>query len=473
MPRLLESTKIVCTIGPASSKPAVIEKLIKAGMDVARLNFSHGSYNQRKTEIRTIRNKAEKCKKTTAILQDLSGPKVRIGEVENGSCVLRRNSSVILTTDKIRGTTETLSISYKNLPEEVSKRQNIFLNDGIIKLRVEKVSGKNIHCKVLIGGLVSSNKGVNLPDTDLSVPSLTPKDLKDVAFGLKNGVDMVALSFVRKPEDITRLRQVMRKNGRVVPIIAKIEKLEALKRIDKIIAVSDGIMVARGDLGIEISLEDLPLAQKKIIRRSNALGRPVITATQMLESMITNAKPTRAEVTDVANAILDGTDAVMLSGETAVGKYPVEAVRTMAKIARRLEKSLPACTNSHIIGDKEHKVADAICHAVAGMAENLKVKAIVPCTTSGSTARLIARYRPRVPIYAVSPSDDTVRQLALSWGVHPLKVRPYADSDEMVKQTITILKKNRLVKQGDKIILVAGVPVRVAGITNFIQVITV
>ena len=232
-------------------------------------------------------------------------------------------------------------------------------------------------------------------------------------------------------------------------------------------------MVARGDLGIEISLEDLPLAQKKIIRRSNALGKPVITATQMLESMITNAKPTRAEVTDVANAILDGTDAVMLSGETAIGKYPVEAVRMMTKIARRLEKALPSCTESTIIGNEENQVADAICHAVARMAEDLNVEAIVPCTTSGSTARLIARYRPRVPIYAVTPSQDTVRQLALSWGVFPVKVRPYEDSDEMVKETIEVLRRNRLVKKDDRIILVAGIPIRVAGITNFIQIITV
>ena len=289
----------------------------------------------------------------------------------------------------------------------------------------------------------------------------------------QQGVDMVALSFVRKPDDILQLRKFMLKRGRVVPIIAKIEKREALKNIGAIAEVADGIMVARGDLGIEISLEELPMAQKRIINTSNALGKPVITATQMLESMIENARPTRAEVTDVANAILDGTDAVMLSGETAVGKYPIEAVRTMAKIAHKLEKAMAVPTDHRIIGGREDDVADAICLAVATMAEDLKVKAIVPCTTSGSTARMIARYRPRVPIYAVSPSEETVRRLALSWGVHPLKAVKYTDSDEMVKKTIAVLLAQKLVNKGDRIILIAGLPVRAAGITNFIRVITI
>lgn len=473
MARVTESTKIVCTIGPASSKHRVIENLIKAGMDVARLNFSHGSYEEHADMFQIIRTKSAKCKKPVAILQDLSGPKVRIGKIKNNSCFLKRNSKIVLTSENIEGTEKRLSVSYKNLPKEVTKGESIFLNDGAIKLRVEKVAGKSIECSVIIGGDISSNKGVNLPDTNLSVPSLTPKDLKDAAFGMKLGVDMVALSFVRKPDDILQLRKFLKQCGKTVPIIAKIEKREALKNIEAIADVADGIMVARGDLGIEISLEELPIAQKKIIKCSNALGKPVITATQMLESMIGNAKPTRAEVTDVANAILDGTDAVMLSGETAVGRYPVEAVRIMSKIAHKLEKVMPVCADHPIIGGKENDIADAICHAVARMADNLKVKAIVPCTTSGSTARMIARYRPRVPIYAISPSEETVRRLALSWGVHPLKAVQYIDSDEMVQKTTTTLLAKKLVSKGDRIILIAGMPVRASGITNFLRVITI
>ena len=473
MMRLGESTKIVCTIGPASSTAAKLEELIRAGMDVARLNFSHGSYEQHEISIRNIRGRAEKCGRTVAILQDLSGPKVRIGRVKDDQQYLSRNSTVVLTTKDLEGTSERLSISYKNLPKEVSRRESIFINDGAIKLRVEEIKEDDIHCKVIVGGPISSNKGVNLPDTNLKVPSLTKKDLADLSFGIKNGVDLVALSFVRKPDDIQALREEMKKLGRVVPIIAKIEKKEALRRIDRIIAVADGIMVARGDLGIEISLADIPLAQKKIIRASNALGKPVITATQMLESMITNSKPTRAEVTDVANAIIDGTDAVMLSGETAVGKHPIEAVRIMARISRRLEKTLPRISDKPIIGAKDTEVADSICHAVSHMAEDLKVRAIVACTTSGSTARLIARYRPRVPIYAASPSDDTLKRLALSWGVFPISVQTYKDSDEMVSKTMDVIQSRRLAKKGDRVILVAGVPVGTAGVTNFVQIVTV
>ena len=469
---IMIKTKIVCTIGPASSSYEKIEKLIQGGMDVARLNFSHGSHEKHCQVIENIRQASLKTNESVAILQDLGGPKIRIGKIEKGLILLKEGSSFILTNREVPGNEQGVSVTFPSLPQKVKKGDYIFLADGTLELKVKELTSTDIICRIMRGGKLTSNKGINIPNISMDISSLTEKDYQDILFGIKNKVDFIGLSFTRNAEDVLRARKFLKENGAEdISLIAKIEKKEAVNNLKEIIETSDGIMIARGDLGVEIPLENVPLVQKDIIKRCNLLGKPVITATQMLMSMVSSSRPTRAEVTDVANAILDGTDAIMLSEETAVGNYPVEAVETMNKIALRVEKAIDY---EKILSERSLSVKptnpDAISHATCQVALDLKAKAIVTFTLSGSTARMVSRYRPPVPIIAASTQDSTVRKLALSWGVYPFKSDELENTDDMIEKSKKIALKTGLAKSGDKIIITAGIPFKIPGTTNLLKV---
>jgi len=470
----MRRTKIVCTIGPATRFPEIIEELIKRGMDVARLNFSHGNYEEHYLTTRYVREASLKLGRPVALLQDLSGPKIRTGLIQKEPVILKEGSTFVLTNRNVPGNEREVSITYSLLPQKVKEGETILLADGSLELKVEKRTLTDIKCRVITGGELSSNKGINLPTSSLDVPSLTEKDHKDLLFGIEHKVDFIGISFVRKAEDILRVRRILREKRAEISLIAKIEKREALDNIEEIIEVADGIMVARGDLGVEVPLQKVPLIQKEIIKKCNLVGKPVITATQMLESMIENMRPTRAEVTDIANAIFDGTDAIMLSAETAIGKYPLESVRIMDKIARETEGAL---NYEKILKERalsvEPTTPEAISHATCQVAQDLVVKAIITFTFSGSTARRVARYRPGVPIIAASPNEETVRRLALSWGVYPLQSPDLRNTDEMISKSKKIALKTGMVQKGDKIVITAGVPFGIPGTTNLLKVETV
>ncbi len=477
----MKRTKIVCTIGPASSSHKVLKELAEAGMDVVRLNFAHGTHKEHLEVIRNIRRISAELNKPIGILQDLTGPKIRIGSVKKG-IVLKKGFVFTLTTNEIEGDENTASISYQRLPKEINIGDPIFIDDGKIELKVIRHDMVKVICQVVRGGELKSHAGVNLPQTKLSIPSLTPKDIEDLNFGIEEEVDLISLSFVRGVEDIKGLQKLLKetalqpgtglKPGRKIPIIAKIEKKEAVENISEILKMANGIMIARGDLGIETSLAKVPLVQKGAILEANLLGKPVITATQMLESMIEEDIPTRAEVADIANAVFDSTDALMLSAETATGKYPVECVKTMVEIAQAAEQALEY---EAILKDKIElrrlNTTEAIGFATAQMAMDLDVSTIITCTQSGMTARMLAKYRPSVPIIAVSPSLDTVRQLTLVWGVYPIKSEQFDNTDDMLKKAIETAKSLGIFRSGDKIIITGGVPVGVPKTTNFLQVI--
>jgi len=468
----MRKTKIVCTIGPASRIYDVIEKLIKMGMNVARLNFSHGSYKEHLQVIENIRQASLKIGQPIAILQDLGGPKIRIGKIIKESIFLKEGSSFILTNRKVPGDEQEVSLTFPFLPQKVKKGDCIFLADGTLELKVKEFTSTNIICRVVRGGKLTSHQGVNIPNISMDIPSLTEKDYQDILFGIKNKVDFIGLSFIRRAEDVLKVRKILKENkAEEISLIAKIEKKEAVDNLKEIIENSDGVMVARGDLGVEIPLENVPLVQKNIIKKCNFIGKPVITATQMLMSMMSNPRPSRAEVTDVANAILDGTDAIMLSEETAVGNYPLEAVETMNKIALRIEKAIDY---EKILSERSISVkptnADAISHATCQVDLDLKVKAIVIFTFSGSTARMVSRYRPPVPIIAASTQDSTVKKLTLSWGVYPFKTEELADTDDMITRSRKVALETGLVRPGEKIVITAGIPFRVPGSTNLLKV---
>lgn len=465
-------TKIVCTIGPASNSYEKIEKLIQRGMDVARLNFSHGSHEEHYQVIKNIRWTSLKTNKSVAILQDLGGPKIRIGKIEKESIFLKENSSFILTNREVPGDEQEVSVTFPSLPQKVKRGDCIFLADGTLELKVKELTPTDIICRIVRGGKLTSHKGINIPNISMDISSLTEKDYQDILFGIKNRVDFIGLSFIRNAEDILRVKKILKENGAEdISLIAKIEKREAVDNLKEIIEVSDGIMIARGDLGVEIPLENVPLVQKDIIKRCNFVGKPVITATQMLMSMVNVLRPTRAEVTDVANAILDGTDAVMLSEETAVGNYPLEAVETMNRIALRTEKAIDY---KKILSERSLSVKptnpDAISHATCQVAMDLNAKAIVTFTLSGSTARMVSRYRPPVPIIAASTRDSTVRKLALSWGVYPFKSDELENTDDMIEKSKKIALKTGLANLGDKIVITAGIPFKIPGTTNLLKV---
>ena len=459
-------TKIIATIGPASSSSTIIARLIRAGMDAARLNFSHGDRRDHTWRIQLIRNEAAKAGKQIAIIQDLQGPKLRVGAMQNDAVPLKRGDMLTLTTKKVIGTADLVSVTYPRLTKDLKAGDIVLLDDGRLELRVARKDAHGLTCKVIRGGVLKSHKGVNLPGARLSLPSLSRKDKDDLKFGVKQGVDYIALSFVRTAQDILLTRKFVHSLGANIPLIAKIEKPEAIQNLDEIICASDGIMVARGDLGVEMSSEQVPLLQKKIIEACKWAEKPVITATQMLESMIENPQPTRAEASDVANAILDGTDCVMLSGETAMGKHPVQSVSVMTRIAMQIETSLnPWPPDVHISGQDE-----SVAHAACRAAEEQHAQAIVTFTQSGSTALLVSKHRPRMSIIAPTPFDNVARRTSLYWGVTPVILRPKKTTDDMISSVEQLMLKKKLAKPHDLIVITAGVPIGVAGSTNMMKI---
>lgn len=470
----MRRTKIVCTIGPASESVETLVELINAGMNVARLNFSHGDYEEHGVRIKNIREAAKQTGKTVAILLDTKGPEIRTGTFKDGQAELVQGNTVYISMNEVEGTAERFSITYPGLIDDVQVGSKILLDDGLIELQVEEIDRQNKELKTvaLNSGLIKNKKGVNVPNVAVNLPGITDKDAKDIEFGIEQDVDFIAASFVRRPSDILEIKELLEKhNAAHIQIIPKIENQEGVDNIDSILEVSDGLMVARGDLGVEIPAEDVPLVQKKLIRKCNTAGKPVITATQMLDSMQRNPRPTRAEASDVANAIFDGTDAIMLSGETAAGNYPVESVQTMNNIAEKTETALD---HQSILKNRSESVdmtiTDAISQSVTHTAMNLSVSAIITPTESGHTARMIAKYRPKAPIIAVTYSDRVNRQLSLVWGVLPITGEKAGSTDEMLDVAIDLGLQANLLKRGDRVVITAGVPVGETGTTNIMKV---
>ncbi len=469
-------TKIVCTLGPSSNTFDNIEKLYRAGMNVVRINFSHGSHEAHKKTINHVREVAKKHQYSIPVLMDLQGPKIRVGTMKDNGQIIKEGDMITITTEDVEGSGTLIPIDYPNLIDDASEGNQILIDDGLLELKIVKKDTETLRAKVVVGGMLKSRKGVNLPDVDISMSSLTQKDIEDLEFGLKVGVDFVAMSFVRSAKDVQDVISRIRAAGSNASIIAKIEKPEALDVINDIIEESDGIMVARGDLGIEIPSEHVPLAQKKIIEKCRIAGKPVITATQMLDSMINNPRATRAESSDVANAVMDGTDAVMLSGETAAGKYPVEAVKAMNKIIRSVEENSEQLYYSLKYRKpewKEKQVVESLAYSCVTMAENVEAKAISTITHSGNTARRIAKFRPRVPIVAFTESRLVRRQLNLVWGVESVRLEELFDTDSSVKLMEEYLLNNGLVNVNDRVIIATGMPLAKRGHTNMIKISTI
>jgi len=480
----MRRTKIVATVGPASRRPETLERLIQAGVNVFRLNFSHGTHDEHLEVIRAVRDIAARLHRPIALLQDLSGPKIRTGKVKDGEVSLVKGARLAITTDTaVEGTAELISTTYELLPRDVKAGDQILLDDGNLELRVLGVSGGRVDCEVVDGGPLRSNKGMNLPGVMLSTPALTEKDRRDLVFGVQHHVDYVAMSFVRRAEDVLEAKALIKAMGETIPVIAKIEKPQAIENLEAILAATDGVMVARGDLGVEIGTEDVPIAQKRIIAAANAAGRVVITATQMLESMIESPRPTRAEASDVANAILDGTDAVMLSGESAVGKYPVETVETMARIADYTEENGMGSIRPRRADARRTDlppgppgpgtpITRSLTRVASSVAEELGCTMIVAFTESGITARLVSAHRPRVPVVAVTHDDRVYRRLALWWGIVPVKSEFVENSDDLLAAGEARLKARGLVQKGDTILMLSGHSIAAAA-TNMLRVHTV
>ena len=466
----MRRTKIVCTLGPASEEKAVIVNLVRAGMNVARLNMSHSTHQMHEKSIALIREIANELNTPIGILADLQGPKIRVGTLKE-KVILEPGQQFILTTRDVPGNAIAVSVSLKELPESVHKGQVILLDDGLLELVVDEVQNTDIYTTVVRGGELKDHKGINLPNASVKTSSITQKDISDLEFAIKHDVDMVALSFVRSAQDVVQLRSIMEEFGGSIPIISKIEKHEAVTNIDDIIAASYGIMVARGDLGIEIPIEQVPIVQKMIIEKCNQQAKPVITATQMLDSMIRNPIPTRAEATDVANAVFDGTDALMLSGETAFGQYPVEAVATMAKIAQYAEDSVmyKATMEERKIYTRSI-ITDAIALSASESAKTLGADCIITATQSGYTARKISKYKPRIPVLAVTTNKKVMNQLALSYGVVPVEIKHCEDINTLVDEALNICKQKELIHNGDLLIITAGILAGVTGGTNVLRV---
>tara|TARA_Y100001970_G_C14253757_1_gene873633 strand:+ start:3401 stop:5185 length:1785 start_codon:yes stop_codon:yes gene_type:complete len=466
---LKRRTKIVATIGPSTQSKERISSLIKAGATTFRLNFSHGEHDEHAQRIRTIRQVSTELGVHVGILQDLQGPKIRLGRFEEGPVKVNKGDYFLLTTTNINCTKEIANVTYPNLIDEVSEGKRILFDDGRVEMIVDevKVEQKTLRCKVTVGGVLSNNKGVNFPDVQLSVRALTEKDKRDLKFGLEHGVDWIALSFVRNASDMNEIKALIRNHGFSTPVVAKIEKFEAIDTIDQILPLCDGVMVARGDLGVEIPAEEVPLIQKDLIKKSNSLGIPIITATQMLDSMASSPRPTRAEVSDVANAILDGTDAVMLSNETAVGEYPVEAVSTMATIARRIERDYPLkAIESHL----PSTIPNAISAAVSSISRQLEASAIIPLTKSGATAHNVSKFRPPTPILAITSEDTVARRLQLVWGVTPLLIENQPSSSETFSIAMQKSQEIGILKEGDIVVQTAGTLTGISGSTDLIKV---
>ncbi|HEY0479567.1 MAG TPA: pyruvate kinase [Kofleriaceae bacterium] len=466
MPR----AKIVCTLGPASSTPERIGELIESGMSVARLNFSHGTHDDHARMLQIVRTEADRRGKAIAALLDLQGPKIRIGKLAAGQIELKPGAALTLTTEEVVGDERRVSTTYQGLPRDVKVGDQILLDDGYLSLAVTHVHEHDVDTVVVTGGILKNNKGINLPGVDVSAPALSEKDRTDIGFALRHGVDYVALSFVRRPEDVIEAKRLLTVDQVSIPVIAKIEKPQALERLGDIIDVSDGIMVARGDLGVELGPEKVPLWQKRIIEETNKRGKIVITATQMLESMITQPRPTRAEASDVANAVLDASDALMLSGETASGLYPVEAVRTMARIIEEIERSAYYRANVEIPEIQLAVSANAIAHAAMTAARAMRLKTIVAVSESGGAARLISEYRPDANILALTTNEVSFRRLAMIWGVTPVLISPAATTEELIDRVEATMIERNLALPGENVLITMAVPVGAGMQTNMLKI---
>lgn len=468
----MRRTKIVCTLGPTSEEPEILKAMLRAGMNVARMNFSHGNHEEHARRIETVRQASRECKIPVAILLDTKGPEIRVRTFVNGQVTLVQGQIFTLTPQEVEGDETRVAITYKQLARDVKVGARVLIDDGLIEMKVQEIKdGGDVICQVINGGVISNRKSINLPGSPVSLPSMSEQDKADIIFGIEQKVDLIAASFIRTANDVLAIRRLLEEHSASIPIIAKIENQQGLDNIDAILKVADGLMVARGDLGVEIPPEEVPLAQKDMIARCNRLGKPVITATQMLDSMIRNPRPTRAEATDVANAIFDGTDALMLSGETAMGKYPLEAVSTMARLAERTEEALDCdsfLARHANIG--RQSVTDALSYACRQTSKQLGAAAIITSTESGHTARMVSKYRPLAPIIAVTPREDMLRRLLLTWGVFPLLGNKSENTDQMIHESITTSLNQGLIKNGDLVVITAGVPVGVPGTTNLLKV---
>lgn len=471
----MKKTKIVCTLGPSTDSDAVLSKMIDLGMNVARFNFSHGTYEEHERRFTQLKKVAEKSDRPVAVLLDTKGPEIRVKQFKDGKVKVTHGNTFTFTTRDVEGTNEVVSVTYDKFPQDVVEGMDILVDDGLIAMEVVSKNDTDVVCKILNDGTISNNKGVNIPGAHLTMPFISEKDRSDIIFGIKLGVDFIAASFTRSARDILAVKEILRENNAThIQIIAKIENLEGVENIDEIIDIADGIMIARGDMGVEIPSEEVPILQKMIIKKMNAAGKKVITATQMLDSMIKNPRPTRAETTDVANAIYDGTSAVMLSGETAAGAYPIESVEMMAKIVRRTEKAMDY---KNLFEDRRNSVqantTDAIARATCATAHDLNAKAIIAVTKSGQTARVIAKFRPAVPIIACTTSETAYRQLSLAWGAHPILIEEEHETFVLLEHAVATVKEAGFVEEGDTVVITAGIPLGISGTTNLIKVHTV
>ncbi|TDF97543.1 pyruvate kinase [Paenibacillus piri] len=469
---MLRKTKIMCTMGPACDSVETLKALIGAGMNSARMNMAHGDLDDHRGRIQRVRQAARELGATVSILLDIKGPEIRTGVLEQPSYELRTGETLILTTEQIKGTAQRISVSYSELTKDVAVGSRILLDDGLIELHAEAIDGTEIHCRIINGGIIKSRKGVNLPGIHTSLPGVTERDVQHILFGIEQDVDIIAASFVRKASDILEIRRLLDEGGAShIQIISKIENQEGVENLDEILEASDGLMVARGDLGVEIPIEDVPIIQKQMIQKSNAVGKPVITATHMLDSMQVNPRPTRAEASDVANAVYDGTDVLMLSGETAAGKYPLESVKTMAAIAANIESTL---SYTEMLQKKaalhKNNITEVISQAAVGASLDLEAAAIITPTVSGFTSRMVSKYRPKAPIIAVASDERVQRKLCLFWGVFPVKGIPVQSTDEMFATSIQSALESGLIRSGELAVVSAGVPVGQSGSTNLIKI---
>lgn len=470
----MRKTKIICTIGPACENVGTLKEMMKVGMNVARFNFSHGTHEEQQRKLELVKQARKELGTTVATMLDTKGPEIRLIDIEGGSATLKEGKELILTTEEVMGSEKRVSITYKNLVKDLKPGDTVLIDDGLIELCVEKIEGTEIYCKVVNGGPISNHKGVNVPGVHLTMPYVSKVDLDDVIFGCKLGFDFLAASFVRCKEDILELRKILEEHGSHMQIIAKIENMEGIRNLDGIIEVSDGIMVARGDMGVEIPFSEVPILQKRMIKKAVMAGKHVITATQMLESMIHNPRPTRAEATDVANAIYDGTTGIMLSGESAAGQYPVEAVRTMAELAERTERDIDYKSRMRRYEDECSNCDDitqSLSRAVCSIAMEIGAAAIMPVTLSGSTARQVSRYKPDCEIIGCAVKARVCRQMNLYWGVTPLEIAEAENTDELFEIAVETALKKGYIKKGDKVVITAGIPLGVSGKTNMIKVI--
>ena len=471
----MRKTKIICTMGPSTEKGDTLKQLVLAGMNVARMNFSHGDFEEHGGRLAKLKEIRKETGRPVAALLDTKGPEIRLGDFETGKIELQKGQDFTLTARDIMGNQNEVSITYKQLPKDVKAGSSILLDDGLIGLEVKEVAGDDIHCVVLNGGPVSNHKGVNVPGTDLSMEYLSEKDKADIIWGAQNDVDFIAASFVREAADVKAIRELLKANGgENIQIIAKIENEQGVRNVDEILEAADGVMVARGDMGVEIPCEEVPVIQKMIIKKANQAGKIVVTATQMLDSMIKNPRPTRAEATDVANAIYDGTVAIMLSGETAAGQYPVEALKTMVRIAERTEEDINYRRRFFETERKANPdVTDAICHATCTTALDLKAKAIISVTKSGRSAKMVSRYKPGCDIIACSTDEKVCRQLNVVWGVKPILLEEQKEVFDLFDSAVVAAAKEENLEKGDTVVITSGVPIGISGTTNMIKVQTV